>query len=883
MSVPGKDSVFPLVNVGVGILTYQEGPFLEYILRWLVGRVKVIVVLEDTNSMFGSAVSFGEETKAIVDKVKREVPGAASVIDFRMESFGTGKGPVQEAERRNRMAEVVGSYGCDWIWHIDADEVYDDEEAERLWLWFVSQIDGKVQGAVCSMLTYWRSMRWRIDPPEKHRPVIISKVGVKAVLARQFDAGAALVEVPPEICRMRHYSWVRTPFDAKRKVLGWGHAHQVVPGWFDSVFLKWHPGCGMRDIHPTVPGAYSSVKRCELRIPGALSGHPWSGLQLVEDSLRIKVVVLHHGMPEKADDLRCLLAEEFDGVELIDCGSTPDKMPSWVTVALPNVYWQGAWAEAMKLWSDWDVIWMLGADVLLLDSPEVYREAMEKAWPFGCWSPAVQGRAHPFMLSENYEDGACRRVKNVEGMAMAVSGNLIRTIGGKFELDTKYGFGQDYWLCAKARQGGIPNYIGGGKIYHPPGVGYNESEAHDLMEKAFSKAYGVDFRKTLFEYDSSFQGNLEGKENLRMQAKRLKLVCVDNGWGIKEFEALTKGLPVHRVVMRKGVSDFSASTTADVIPYEESLAALLDADMAFFPKVGQANRREFEMLVDAGIPTVVHADYHSGKIDHQKTGYIYQHETWATGWLNQLILNEGLRKTVSEAAKVARLAKQAPAEAVLVPPKQEPVPVAGPVVSQTPVRVTVITPTYRRDPRVVSRCIDCLRIQTEQAYEHLICSDGAEEAPIKALVGSVKDPRVSYQFTSVKKPGDFGNVVRSEMLKKAKGDFILFMDDDNVILPNYLETMIAAIEKAGAAFAVCRIVHFGPLREDAVGVPPQVLTGVPVKLYHIDTLQVLVRREAMQDIGWDMEKGYLADGHTLQKLGEKYPHVVVPEVLGFHL
>ena len=39
----------------------------------------------------------------------------------------------------------------------------------------------------------------------------------------------------------------------------------------------------------------------------------------------------------------------------------------------------------------------------------------------------------------------------------------------------------------------------------------------------------------------------------------------------------------------------------------------------------------------------------------------------------------------------------------------------------------------------------------------------------------------------------------------------------------------------------------------------------------------------MQEVGWNTEQGYLADGHTLQALGEKYEHVEVPEVLGFHM
>jgi hypothetical protein len=177
-----------------------------------------------------------------------------------------------------------------------------------------------------------------------------------------------------------------------------------------------------------------------------------------------------------------------------------------------------------------------------------------------------------------------------------------------------------------------------------------------------------------------------------------------------------------------------------------------------------------------------------------------------------------------------------------------------------------------------------VQLQTVTNIEQLVCSDGAPESAIASLVGSIADERITYHHTTVKKPGDYGNTVRSEMLARARGDYILFMDDDNLILPDYLEKMIKAIEESGKDFAVCRVVHFGPLNEEQYGKkPPVVLTGLPVKLYHVDPLQILVKRAAMQDIGWETEKGYLADGHTLQALGDKFEHVEVADVLGFHM
>jgi hypothetical protein len=134
------------------------------------------------------------------------------------------------------------------------------------------------------------------------------------------------------------------------------------------------------------------------------------------------------------------------------------------------------------------------------------------------------------------------------------------------------------------------------------------------------------------------------------------------------------------------------------------------------------------------------------------------------------------------------------------------------------------------------------------------------------------------------KPGDFGNTVRQTMLEKeARGEYVLFFDDDNIILPHYLERMVAAIEQShGAGFAVCKVMHFGPLNESE-GKPPKVLTGERVALYHIDPLQVLVRTEVMRKVGWDTKVGYLSDGVTLENLGKQAGHVRVEEVLGVHM
>jgi hypothetical protein len=196
--------------------------------------------------------------------------------------------------------------------------------------------------------------------------------------------------------------------------------------------------------------------------------------------------------------------------------------------------------------------------------------------------------------------------------------------------------------------------------------------------------------------------------------------------------------------------------------------------------------------------------------------------------------------------------------------------------------VTIITPTYQRSVDTVKRCIDCVRAQTICDWEHIICSDGKFEGAISALVDAQDDVRLSYQNTSDREEGDYGNRVRASVLEQAVGRYVVFFDDDNIILPTFLEKMIGAIRREEADFAICQCMHFGPL-QTFIGKPPVVLTGIPPKLYHIDTLQVVAKTEVMRDIGWQTEHGYFTDGNVYQEMAEKYKYVEVPEVLALHL
>ena len=898
VQMPEK-SFFPLQTVAAYMHANEENAYIERILKWLSPRVGKIFIAEGEKSCSGTV----DRDQQLEVLIKRLAASGITNIEHVITKYrGMPNAAINETYMRNEALDAIQKQGFKWVWVVDSDETYCDAEAENLWKWFFSQASddlkfNKIQtitGARCQWYTYWRSVHWRIDPPEGFRPNIILRADQRFSLVRNLADERGFVDVPTNVCMPRHYSWAHSPATIEKKVATWAHSHQVLPGWYENVWLKWTPGCNMENLHPTEPAAYRRAVRCDKPIPELMIGHPYLELDLIDcddhSSPAIKVVILNHNKPENADKLFEQLSKAFD-VAIWDSGSDPDKIPIHVTRSFPNIYWTGAWNEIMRTHSGYDAVWMIGCDIELKSEPIEYRNAIEAALPFGCWSPCIEGRAHPFMQSSNYT-GLPMSVKNIEGMALAVSGRLMREVK-ELVAGSPIGFGQDFWLCHKAREMGMENVIDGRvKLFHPEGIGYDEKEALQQMETAFSNLYGSDFRNTVFEYDERYEGNLVKapavkKEVLIPEVVRNKpftIVTVDNGWGFAEFVRITSQFPsIRKVIMAKGVAEFTApSPDFQIVKYDADLKALFaEVDIALFSKVGSANKNEYFKLLQAGIPVIVNVAHHQGVIEHMKNGYFYQDESWAANWIRELT-NPSVRKNI----KTVLLANP-PKEKVMsnitgCGSCEERRAKAMASVAFIP-EVTVITPTYKRDPKIIKRSIDCMKLQTFPSWEQLVCSDGEVEAQAKQVVEEAADHRVVYCHVPGKKEGDFGNTVRSEMLKQARGKFVLFLDDDNIILPQYLETMVTRLVNApDYGFAVCKVMHFGPLNE-ATGKPPMVLKGDPVKLYHIDPLQVLVRADVMKQIGWDTEVGYLSDGVTLEKLGAAHKHVRVEEVLGVHV
>ena len=108
--------------------------------------------------------------------------------------------------------------------------------------------------------------------------------------------------------------------------------------------------------------------------------------------------------------------------------------------------------------------------------------------------------------------------------------------------------------------------------------------------------------------------------------------------------------------------------------------------------------------------------------------------------------------------------------------------------------ISIIIPTYNVAP-YVEECLDSIAVQTYQgAVECIIVDDCSTDNTRKAVEKWLEDYKGSVEFRAIwlKKNGRQGNA-RNVGTRYAKGEYVIFVDSDDVISNDCLEVMVKAL------------------------------------------------------------------------------------------
>lgn len=147
--------------------------------------------------------------------------------------------------------------------------------------------------------------------------------------------------------------------------------------------------------------------------------------------------------------------------------------------------------------------------------------------------------------------------------------------------------------------------------------------------------------------------------------------------------------------------------------------------------------------------------------------------------------------------------------------------------------ISVIIPIYNA-AETIGTVIECLLHQVEENFEVILVDDGSTDTSDSICrIITERDTRFRY----IRQENAGVSAARNRGLREASGEFIAFLDADDVIAPNYLRELLRTCE--GADIAVCDVV----VREGETEVKR--FTHAPCLLTQTEALNALLIRQTI--------------------------------------
>ncbi|MGV6858704.1 MAG: glycosyltransferase [bacterium] len=119
-------------------------------------------------------------------------------------------------------------------------------------------------------------------------------------------------------------------------------------------------------------------------------------------------------------------------------------------------------------------------------------------------------------------------------------------------------------------------------------------------------------------------------------------------------------------------------------------------------------------------------------------------------------------------------------------------------------KVSIVTRTHGEDPSDLKECITSVLNQTYQNIEHIVVEDGgAHKQDLVSEVHRHYHNEDSLKYLPLEKVGR--SAAGNQGLKAATGDYLMFLDEDDLLLPDHVETLINTLKQnpdASAAYAL---------------------------------------------------------------------------------
>ena len=197
-------------------------------------------------------------------------------------------------------------------------------------------------------------------------------------------------------------------------------------------------------------------------------------------------------------------------------------------------------------------------------------------------------------------------------------------------------------------------------------------------------------------------------------------------------------------------------------------------------------------------------------------------------------------------------------------------------------KVSVILPTYNR-AHLLPRAIESVFSQTSSDWELIVVDDGSTDETPQGIRPYLADPRVRF----IRKEGEGVTArTRNAGVRIAQGEYVAFLDDDDLFLPEKLERQVAWMDAhppIGLLYSSIQVVdgEMKPLRV----MPPNPGRSF-LELFQENFIQVaavLVRRKCFDRVGFFDESLSGSEDYLMWlKIAGQFPIDYLPEPLAIY-
>ncbi len=171
-------------------------------------------------------------------------------------------------------------------------------------------------------------------------------------------------------------------------------------------------------------------------------------------------------------------------------------------------------------------------------------------------------------------------------------------------------------------------------------------------------------------------------------------------------------------------------------------------------------------------------------------------------------------------------------------------------------KVSVIIPTYHRS-ECIQRAVDSVLSQTLKDIEVIVVDDNGIDTPDGLATQMAMSKYKSYpNIVYLQHQSNLnGAVARNSGLKVARGEYISFLDDDDVYLPDRLEKLVDCLDRCDHTWGLCYSAYVkrmpnGAIQKSAEEVQGDIFLQVLMRSFYLGSgANIFVRREVIEKIG----------------------------------